>query len=483
MTVFQRIAIPLAMILLGIGVTARSATVTPSVAYGAAGGTVSMGALNVLGTGFRTWAAGVSGAAVITDAVEVAIAGGRVAMAAGAVVPWVGIASAAAIIAAAGLGYAAGSVLYEAFIAERCVSAASGGWFCDPGVPKTPQNVWQWRGDGESPWAGSAEAAMAYAHSKYCTAMGASVASRGAIGYPPGFDNRVAEAWTPCKSVPGYPPTTEVGIAMRVSGHPETTLGCGPISDGSTGVVGADGLCNTFPIGSTAPALAVLPAVAAEKLARHPPVDPVPIAKAAVAAGADLEPYKLPLPLTGPAVVAGTGTGSTTTYTPPGATAPVTVTTPPPSIAITYEGSTYNYTTTYTATAPITAAPGTPVTTTGPPPDITVCGLPGKPKCIIDETGTADTYTAPKSDTAFDAIKAVVAAPASAFPVLPALNWAFTMPTGCSPIPMTAFAPFFTSLDICGVVKPVFDDIMSFVWVAGGLFGAWSLFMRDTLAT
>ena len=55
------------------------------------------------------------------------------------------------------------------------------------------------------------------------------------------------------------------------------------------------------------------------------------------------------------------------------------------------------------------------------------------------------------------------------------------MPTACGVIPVPAFAPFLSEVDICQF-QPVFHDLMSVVWVLGGLFGAISMFWRKTFA-
>lgn len=112
------------------------------------------------------------------------------------------------------------------------------------------------------------------------------------------------------------------------------------------------------------------------------------------------------------------------------------------------------------------------------------CGLPGAPACKIDETGTPEA----KSDTAeADAKKAIkpledfVANPTSALPTLPTINWAFTLPSGCAPIALPAFEPWLQQIDVCAF-QPMFHDLMSFVWVMGGIFGAIGTFWRNTFS-
>jgi len=116
--------------------------------------------------------------------------------------------------------------------------------------------------------------------------------------------------------------------------------------------------------------------------------------------------------------------------------------------------------------------------------EIKVCGLPNTPPCKMDETGTPEA----KPDTAeVDAKKALkplddlIANPQSALPTLPTINWAFTLPSGCAPIALPAFDPWLQEIDVCAF-QPMFHDIMTFVWVLGGIFGAIGTFWRNTFS-
>lgn len=121
-----------------------------------------------------------------------------------------------------------------------------------------------------------------------------------------------------------------------------------------------------------------------------------------------------------------------------------------------------------------------------PEPQIT-CGLPNTPACRIDETGMPDK---PAVDAAMKKtpteiqkdIDDITKNPAGFFPAFPTLNWAFALPTGCAQIPTPAFAPAMTQIDVC-TFQPMFHDVMTVVWMLGGLFGAISLFMKNALAT
>lgn len=127
---------------------------------------------------------------------------------------------------------------------------------------------------------------------------------------------------------------------------------------------------------------------------------------------------------------------------------------------------------------------GDTITETEEKPEIEMCGLPGTPACKIDETGTPKA----KEDTAeADAKKALkplddlIANPQSALPTLPTINWAFTLPSGCAPIALPAFEPWLQEIDVCAF-QPMFHDIMTFVWVLGGIFGAIGTFWRNTFS-
>lgn len=183
----------------------------------------------------------------------------------------------------------------------------------------------------------------------------------------------------------------------------------------------------------------------------------------------------------------------TTTVAPPGTTVtePGTITRTSQTVSnITYNQNTATTTNTTTSTTNITnnvtnqtVNEGDTVTETEDKP-VEVCGLPGTPACKIDETGTPDA----KPDTAeADAKKALkplddlISNPQSALPTLPTINWAFTLPSGCAPIALPAFDPWLQEIDVCAF-QPMFHDIMTFVWVLGGIFGAIGTFWRNTFS-
>lgn len=127
--------------------------------------------------------------------------------------------------------------------------------------------------------------------------------------------------------------------------------------------------------------------------------------------------------------------------------------------------------------------PGTPpVVEQGPPVEVKTCGLPGTPPCKIDETGTPQ---APATTPGADAEGAgaglrgfVDGITGTSFP---AFQWSFALPTTCGVIQVPAFAPYLSTIDVCQF-QPLFHDIMTVVWVLGGLFGAIGLFWREQFA-
>jgi hypothetical protein len=103
----------------------------------------------------------------------------------------------------------------------------------------------------------------------------------------------------------------------------------------------------------------------------------------------------------------------------------------------------------------------------------------------IDETGTPQTIDLDPqgiADSVFAPLQALIADPSSFWPQLPAINWTFELPTGCSVLSVPAFDPWLSEIDICRF-QPMFHDVMNVVWILGGLFGAIGLFWRNTLAT
>ena len=188
--------------------------------------------------------------------------------------------------------------------------------------------------------------------------------------------------------------------------------------------------------------------------------------------------------ITGPATSPGTTT-TTTTERPnsQGGTDTVAKTT------TTTNNHTYNdnkvTTTTSTVVTTIINGVETEVETTPEEEkELKVCGLPNTPACKIDEEGTPkpleDNHKS-DVDSALKPITDLAANPASFWPTFPQIRWDFALPTGCAAIAIPAFSPWLDQIDVCQFM-PMFHDIMSIVWILGGLFGAISIFWRSTFA-
>jgi hypothetical protein len=118
---------------------------------------------------------------------------------------------------------------------------------------------------------------------------------------------------------------------------------------------------------------------------------------------------------------------------------------------------------------------------TGPAQEFYTCGLPGKPPCKIDESGTPEDMTdveaiaAPGTSGVKDFISGI---PGTIFPNI---AWSFALPSNCGPLTIGAFSQWMEPIDICEF-QPMFHDIMTMVWAIGGLFGAIGIFWRDQMA-
>lgn len=193
------------------------------------------------------------------------------------------------------------------------------------------------------------------------------------------------------------------------------------------------------------------------------------------------DPFTATPEVTGPATSPG---DTSTTENPDGSTTTKTTT-----YNHTYTGPTIN-TTTQTITSTCTGGSCNTTTTTETPkideqPFTMPCGVPGTPACAVavDETGmpTADDLGTDGPKDAEEDYESWIQGIAAANP-FPDINWAFELPTACGVIPTPAFEPFMASIDVCQW-QPMFHELMTVVWMLGGLFGAISLFMRNSLAT
>lgn len=121
----------------------------------------------------------------------------------------------------------------------------------------------------------------------------------------------------------------------------------------------------------------------------------------------------------------------------------------------------------------------TPTTTTPTPTEFQTCGLPGKPKCLIDETGTP-TYDSKKVqldkatlEPAASSQRDKVSAPGDKSSIFQGFSQFFSLPplAACTPVVMPSIAgQQIASMDVCPGAEWL-RGLMGFVWaVAGFLF-------------
>ncbi|WP_288254885.1 hypothetical protein [uncultured Hydrogenophaga sp.] len=112
------------------------------------------------------------------------------------------------------------------------------------------------------------------------------------------------------------------------------------------------------------------------------------------------------------------------------------------------------------------------------------CGVAGTPACAVkvDETGMpdADDVDSDQLKDVEDEHRTWLEGIADANP-FPDIAWDFALPTACGVIPTPAFEPMLESIDVCQF-QPMFHELMTVVWMLGGLFGAISLFMKSSLS-
>lgn len=211
---------------------------------------------------------------------------------------------------------------------------------------------------------------------------------------PAASEDSVGSHWVGCAKATSSPPSTYSNCTLRTTGSSLPTVSSSmqcpssiDLVDGSRSLPaglppGPDGKCATARGASTN---AWVPASENDVAAKLPLLSPTAenlpeIAREAISQGgaaAEDAIRELGTPsLSGPATV----NGPTSTTTPPGGS-PVTTTT---VYNMTYLGDTYSYTTT-TINGDGSQTTGDPVV---PKVDVETCGLPGKPACKIDETGT-----------------------------------------------------------------------------------------------
>lgn len=169
---------------------------------------------------------------------------------------------------------------------------------------------------------------------------------------------------------------------------------------------------------------------------------------------------------------------TTTTTNPDGSTVTTTTTTTATALGnqITFDTKTQIVTRdsagNTTSTTTTTTTPTNPSNPNSPQQEIITCGLPDTPPCKIYETGTPS----PPEDDGENTFKGLIPNCLkqdwrSCFPELPDINWSFSLPSGCGPIPVPFGKYGFSEVNICPW-QGMIHDLMSMLWAAAGLFGA-----------
>jgi hypothetical protein len=217
---------------------------------------------------------------------------------------------------------------------------------------------------------------------------------------------------------------------------------------------------------------------AAAKMVAYPPGTGLDVQyrdalKLAIESGDQVVPSKLSS--SGPSSQTGTPTSTTKTD----ATGTTTTTTTP-TYNYTYAGDKVSYTTTNVTQTCVGASACSPATATSTttegakpaadPVEVVTCGLPGKPACKIDETGTPTTGTISKDEV--NASKANALAKISDIGAItaPAWSWSFSLPSACSALSVGPFAGRTVSVDLCAY-QSMIHDLASLIWAA---FSVWA---------
>lgn len=107
------------------------------------------------------------------------------------------------------------------------------------------------------------------------------------------------------------------------------------------------------------------------------------------------------------------------------------------------------------------------------------CGLPGRPPCKIDETGTPTAFSPlPDPDTWVPQVIPALQNPDIAEVTW---SWAFTLPSTCSAMNVDLVL-IQVDLDLCRY-QPMIHEIMSLIWIATGIWFAVSMVGRTLTST
>ncbi len=496
------VGVPCAFFLLGIASGNARADVTttqavaPTYSYSGTGGTVNPSPIRAgaVGSGMTDFErllqkptgslgpapSGVEDAVIVRDTVRPVVGGKAVPMSVVRALPLAAIAGAVAR-AAPYVGIAL--AIKDIWDANRVRpdKANVGQAERDAGAAQRVELMWTYGGSADPyPTAGAACAAFAaheaittpgYTISVLGVTMFGAVTAQCRAGRTPSgpFEN-------PFGLVVG-PPATET-ITNSMSAAP--TLACAPTWDEATstdtgprGGVMRDGKCPTGRYtGAPFPSLKDIfqgdPATANKA--------PEILQDAMTKGGEDFTTDAKPLvgSLTGPAQ--STGTPTTTTTTGPASPSNPTgtsTTTSTPVNNLTYTTNNYS-----TATTTVTVAGDTTTVTSAPADKVEVCGLPGKPACLIDETGTptrsgleteADKVDPPSKPPSIGLDAAGHAASALSW------IWGFSLPTGvCETFDVTSpTAPTIPAIvDICSSPYAlIWRQLLAwFAYVIAGLY-------------
>jgi hypothetical protein len=104
------------------------------------------------------------------------------------------------------------------------------------------------------------------------------------------------------------------------------------------------------------------------------------------------------------------------------------------------------------------------------PKEVEVCGLPGKPACLIDETGTPKdkAVSFEPSNTELDKVRTDSESEIGKAATISAPSWSFSfqLPTGCAPY-VTGLRGFI--MNVCPY-QSIMHDLLSMIWAAATAF-------------
>lgn len=103
-------------------------------------------------------------------------------------------------------------------------------------------------------------------------------------------------------------------------------------------------------------------------------------------------------------------------------------------------------------------------------PEIITCGLPGKPPCKIDETGTPTSGTIPQEAVNTSKGSALDKVTELGNLQAPAWSWSFALPSSCSVMTVGPFHTLSVQVDLCQY-QSMIHDLVGMIWAA---FTVWA---------